>query len=260
MLGVTLVKLRTIEIVTIGMCGALYAGFGYLTYLGLFTPVIGVVRFWPAVIVPAVFATLFGPLVGGLGAAIGIFISDMLIHGDALLSIIVGVPSNFLMFYIIGLLARKKLSKNVSQTGILLGIASVISTLLLLVFSPNYLGEPTSQLFVGISVVCTIIFFVIFQLYPNWRSYEVASIIGLGVGALWIGVGVWVFSKFFTIVTTGETNISLYAALGWFIWTYFTEIPFLLLVVPPILKACYLAFPSLKPQETVSTPQVPEND
>jgi uncharacterized membrane protein len=248
-----LVKLRTIEIVTIGICGALYAGFGYATFLGIFTPVIGVVRFWPAVIVPAVFATLFGPLVGGIGAAIGIFISDILIHGDALLSIIVGVPSNFLGFFIIGLLARKKLSRRISLLGILLGIVFVLSTVILLVFSPNYLGEPTSQLFVGISVVCAILLFVIFQLSPTWRSYEIASVIGLGVGALWIGLGVWVFSQFFTIITTGETNISLYAALGWFIWTYFTEIPFLLLAVPPILKACYLAFPSLEPQEEEST-------
>ncbi len=178
----------------------------------------------------------------------------MLIHGDPLLSIIVGVPSNFLGFYIVGLLARKKLSKNISITGILLGIAFVILTIILLVFSPNYLGEPTSQLFVGLSVVCTILLLVIFVLLPKWRSYGIASVIGLGVGALWIGLGVWVFSKFFTIATTGETNISLYAALGWFIWTYFTEIPFLLLAVPPILKACYLAFPSLEPKEAVSTP------
>jgi uncharacterized membrane protein len=247
-----LVKQRTIEIVTIGICGALYAAFGYATFLGIFTPVIGIVRFWPAVIVPAVFATLFGPLVGGFGAAIGIFISDMLIHGDALLSIIVGVPSNFLGFFIIGLLARTKLSRRTSLLGILLGLVFVLSTVILLVFSPNYLGEPTSQLFVGISVVCAFLLFVIFQLYPTWRSYEIASVIGLGIGALWIGLGVWVFSQFFTIATTEETNISLYGALGWFIWTYFTEIPFLLLVVPPILKACYLAFPSLEPQQEES--------
>ena len=74
-------KLGTIELVTIGLCGALYASFGYLTTLGIFAPFIGVVRFWPAVVVPAVFATLFGPWVGGLGAAIGILISDILIHG-----------------------------------------------------------------------------------------------------------------------------------------------------------------------------------
>ncbi|MEM4430788.1 MAG: hypothetical protein QXM08_06460, partial [Thermofilaceae archaeon] len=59
---------------------ALYAALGYASYLGLFAPAIGVVRFWPSVFVPALFAVLFGELVGGLGAAIGIFISDMLIH------------------------------------------------------------------------------------------------------------------------------------------------------------------------------------
>jgi len=233
------------------VCGALYAGFGYLTYLGIFTPVIGVVRFWPAVIVPAVFATLFGPVVGGVGAAIGIFISDIMIHGDALLSITIGVPSNFLGFFILGFLARRKLSKRSTLSAILLGITFVVSTIVLLVFSPNYLGASTSQLFLGISVVCVILILVIFLVSPNWRNYEIASVIGLGVGALWIGLGVWIFSKFFVITTTGETNISLYAALGWFIFTYFTEIPFLILAVPPILKVCYLAFPSLKPREAI---------
>ena len=67
--------------------GALYATLGYMTFLGLFAPIVGVVRFWPGVFVPAVFAVLFGPVVGGVGASIGIFISDMLVHGNALLSL-----------------------------------------------------------------------------------------------------------------------------------------------------------------------------
>ncbi|MEM3087614.1 MAG: hypothetical protein QXP20_00590 [Candidatus Bathyarchaeia archaeon] len=51
--------MKPLEAITISLNAALYAAFGYLTYLGIFTPVIGVVRFWPAVIIPAVFATLF---------------------------------------------------------------------------------------------------------------------------------------------------------------------------------------------------------
>jgi uncharacterized membrane protein len=104
-------RLRPLEVVTMGVCGALYAGFGYLTHLGIFAPVIGVVRFWPAVIIPAVFAILFGPVVGGLGAVIGIFLSDMAIHGDALLSMTVGVPSNLLGFYLVGSIGRRPLDR-----------------------------------------------------------------------------------------------------------------------------------------------------
>ena len=85
------------------------------------------------------------------------------------------------------------------------------------------------------------------SLSPKWRSVNIASIIGLGTGSIWIGLGVWAYSKFF-ILPTGETNLSFYAALGWFIWTYFTEIPFLLLLVPPILNASYAAFKNLEPE------------
>ena len=60
-----------------GMSATLYAIVGYLTNLGVVSPVVGVVRFWPSVIVPATFAVLFGPWVGGISAAIGIFISDI---------------------------------------------------------------------------------------------------------------------------------------------------------------------------------------
>ena len=95
--------MRPILLMMISLNAALYAGIGYLTFLGIFAPIMGVVRFWGiAVVIPAIFAALFGPLVGGLGAAIGIFISDMIIHGNALLSITVGVPANFVMFYLIG--------------------------------------------------------------------------------------------------------------------------------------------------------------
>lgn len=65
------------------------------------------VRFWPAVVVPAVFSVLFGPLFGGVGAAIGIFISDMLSHGMPFLSLSVGVTSNFTAFYILGHMTKE---------------------------------------------------------------------------------------------------------------------------------------------------------
>ena len=104
-------KFRNLDLVLISLNAALYAVLGYMTFLGLFTPVIGVVRFWPGVFVPAVFATLFGPLVGGVGAAIGIFISDLVIHGNPLLSLAVGVPANFIMFALIGLFTRIRFKK-----------------------------------------------------------------------------------------------------------------------------------------------------
>jgi len=240
-------RLSTIEVVTMGICGALYAGFGYLTHLGIFAPVIGVVRFWPSVVVPAVFYILFGPIVGGVGAAIGIFISDMIIHSNALLSLTVGVPSNFLGFYILGYLGRTKLDKRTILFGSSLGVIMAMSSIFLYLVYPDYLGASTSLFFVLISVLCVLLTITPVLISPKWRNVSVASVIGLGVGSVWIGLGVWAFSRFF-ILPSGETNLPIVAALGWFIWTYFTEIPFLLLLVPPILKASYAAFRNLEPE------------
>ncbi len=97
--------MNTRELVISSIGGALYAIVGYLTYLGL---TFYGVRFWPAVVVPATISCLYGGIVGGLSAAIGIFISDMMTHGNALLSLSVGVTSNFIGFYIVGELAGKE--------------------------------------------------------------------------------------------------------------------------------------------------------
>jgi len=57
--------MKTLDVAMIGVSAALYAIVGYLTNLGIVSPLVGVVRFWPSVIVPAAFAVLFGPWVGG---------------------------------------------------------------------------------------------------------------------------------------------------------------------------------------------------
>src|SRR4030067_2932937 len=98
--------MRSIDVAVIGVCAALYAVVGRLTDLGL--TFIGV-AFWPAAVIPAIFAALYGPWVGGTGAAIGIFARDILFHGDPLLSLIAGVPPNFVMFFIIGYVSKRRL-------------------------------------------------------------------------------------------------------------------------------------------------------
>jgi hypothetical protein len=89
------------------MNAAVYAVVGFIT--NPFNITLLGVRFWPSVIVPGTFAVLFGPWVGGFGAAIGIFLADVMYgHGNALVSILVGVPSNFGGFFIVGVLGRLK--------------------------------------------------------------------------------------------------------------------------------------------------------
>jgi len=236
--------MEALDLIVTSLNAALYVGFGYLTYLGIFTPVIGVVKFWPAVVVPAVFANLFGPMVGGVGAAIGIFISDMLTGGNALLSLLVGVPSNFIGFYLVGYIGRKDIKTSFVLTGSSLGFIFTSASLWLLV--QNLQDPVTSYSYAGICLFSASLALIINFIWPKWKSIGIGSIVGLGVGSAIIGIGVWAFSQFF-ILPSGEMLLPLYASVSWFIWTYATEIPFLVILVPPILKACYLAFPGLRP-------------
>jgi uncharacterized membrane protein len=174
-------KTRLITLVSIN--AALYTIIGYLTYAGI---IIQGVRFWPAVVIPAVFSVLFGPIVGGVGAAIGILISDMLSHGLLLLSLSVGVTSNFAAFYFLGYFMKEyRLRK--------------------------YLYVVTASLLIGSAI---------------------------------IGVGVWGWSQFFALPGSDiVTPMPLVGALGVFAWTFISEIPFLLLLVPPIVEAVRKALP-----------------
>jgi len=239
--------MKPLEAITISLNAALYAAFGYLTYFGIFTPVIGVVRFWPAVIIPAVFATLFGPFVGGVGAAIGIFISDMMVHGNALLSITVGIPSNFIGFYLVGYIARKKIGLFSIVLGCLAGCLAAVFSVWLFWTGRWPWDFTTFVLFTVTCLASVVLALAIGFAWPDWRSYGIGSIVGLGIGSAIIGVGVWLFSQFF-LLPTGEFQLPLYASVIWFIWTFCTEIPFLIFAGPPILKACFLAFPSFKPK------------
>lgn len=174
---------KTRLIMLVSLNAALYTATGYLTYAGI---IVQGVRFWPAVVVPAVFSVLFGPIVGGVGAAIGIFISDMLSHGLPFLSLSVGVTSNFAAFYFLG----------------------------------HYVKPYTV------------------------RRYLTVSTVSLLIGSAIIGVGVWGWSQFFYLPGSDAVSpMPLVGALSTFTWTFVSEIPFLWLLVPPIVEAVKKALP-----------------
>lgn len=243
--------MKTLNIAQTAICAALYAVVGYIIYLFLpiTTPGVGIVRFWPNVVIPAAFAVLFGPWVGGLGAAIGIFISDMLIHGDPLLSICAGVTSNFIGFYLIGHISRKSIhwTKAIAFSSIIfsIGIASLEYVLL------TYFTLNSAILFISLSIASYTIAILLGQFWSEWRSYGIGSIVGLGVGSTIIGFVVWAYSQILVLPTAvgGGYQLPLYVSFIWIIWTFATEIPFLILLGPPLLKACYRAFPHLKTSE-----------
>jgi hypothetical protein len=226
--------------------GALYAGVGLLTYLGIFAPIVGVVRFWGIpVVVPAVFAALFGPFVGGVGASIGVFISDMVVHGNALLSLAVGVTSNYVMFHLIGWISAKEIPSKLVNA--VLGFASVV---VVLVFAATWylsgsIDVITTLIFVIFCALSLLLLFVVNRFWPRWRSYALGAVVGNACGSAIVGLGLWAFSQFFALPSNMGYQVPLSAALVWFVWTFSNQMPFLLIFGPPILNACYRAFPSL---------------
>jgi hypothetical protein len=239
--------MKTMDVAMIGVSAALYALVGIITNLGIIAPVVGVVKFWPAVIVPGVFAVLFGPWVGGIGAAIGIFVSDMVQpgHGIALLSLTVGCTSNFAGFFLVGWLSRM----NLKWRDILIMLAAgsiALAGMIGYVFSIGQLSFDVMAMFLGVLFASDAIV-VAFGLWkPEWRTYGLASVFGLLVGSTIIGFGLWAYSQVAVLpLTIFDGSAPLYASFVWLVWTFATEIPFLVALVPPIAKVCYRAFPFL---------------
>ena len=254
--------MRSSEIAAIGICAALYAVIGLLTSFGL---TVGGVAFYPAVVVPAIFAVLFGPWIGGIGAGIGIFIRDVIYHGDPLLSLVAGVTSNFAMFFLLGYFSKRTLNLTKIAFSAIIGCILIIGGLLL----PTFLLPTESLIYTGLSFAETMILFAVlvsasvlaiiavFVFKKDWRNFSVGTIIGQGTGATVVSVTVWLYSSLF------------YSQNGYFtaplppefipiiaVWTIATEIPFILIICPPIINACYKAFPSLKASEKTEKKEI----
>lgn len=228
---------------------ALYALIGIATTLGVFAIVVGGVRFWPSVFIPAVFAQVFGPIVGGLGAAIGIFISDMIVHGNALVSLTIGVPANFIGFYILGAIARSLRNKNsgfLVITAIILQFIPAVA--LYYLYLVNFIDLNTALIFICVALAAAIgIAISLAMLIFKKKSYiypgeALAYSIGLLLGSLYIGLGLWLYSHIArldiaTIPPEFRDKAPFAAALVWFLWTYYTEIPFMIYLTPPIVRS-----------------------
>ena len=168
----------------------------------------------------------------------------MVIHGNPLLSLSVGVPSNFLGFYIIGVLARRW---HKPGAGKLMAAITIQLIPLILSWLLYYLGliEESVALIFFITALLVLGFGSIVALARrDYLGILYASSIGLMVGSAIIGLGLWGFSQFFVLPIGGVKNAPLIAAVVWFLWTYLTEIPFLHFLLPPILEAASRALPS----------------
>jgi len=240
----------SLQLATTAVNAAVYAGVGALWTV--FPITVYGIRFWPQVFVPATFSVLFGAWTGGVGAAIGIFLADVIYgHHDVLLSLLVGVPSNFLGFFIIGWLTNRTQTQIIKRVLVLVSL--VIPVVLagygmLLLAGPTGFAFPQLLLaFVGLVVVVVILGFTVIR--NKWADFEAAASIGLGVGSIIIGLGIMGYSSIFmlpAVLGLGQNGLPttfIYSATA---FTYLSEIPFLVLLTPPVVAACRAAFPSLR--------------
>ena len=168
---------KSLIISTTAICAALYA-LGALATAYIESPW-GRGQFRPAVVIPMFFATIFGPIVGGVGAALGTFIADSIKHGGPYIpSLIAAVPGNFLGFFVYGLIVRR--------------------------FS--------------------------------WYRFIVASHVGLLIGN-------FVTALLYIWYVFGRILPGL--VVGFVLWWYITMLPFVLLLVPVLIRATSRSFPSI---------------
>jgi len=98
---------RSLLVISTALCAALYAIGAYAT--AYIQSPWGMGQFRPAVVIPAFFATIFGPWTGGVGAAIGTLICDSAKRGALHVgSLIAAVPGNFAGFFLFGYILKKK--------------------------------------------------------------------------------------------------------------------------------------------------------
>ncbi|MEM3712265.1 MAG: ECF transporter S component [Thermoproteota archaeon] len=99
-------KSRSLLVTATALCAALYAVGCYAT--AYIPSPWGFGQFRPAVVIPALFGAIFGPLPSALGAAIGTLIADSVKRGSLHIgSLIAAVPGNFIGFYIYGWMLRR---------------------------------------------------------------------------------------------------------------------------------------------------------
>ena len=113
--------------VTVALCAGLYAVGAYST--SHIPSPWGMGQFRPAVVIPALFATIFGPMPAGLGAALGTLIADSVRHGGLYPgSWIAAVPGNFMGFYLFGYIVKERFSwrRFILASNLTLTIANLI--------------------------------------------------------------------------------------------------------------------------------------
>jgi len=126
------------------MCAVLYAIGAYST--AYIPSPWGVGQFRPAVVIPAFFAVIFGPMPAAVGAAIGTLIADSVKHGYLYPgSFLAAVPGNFIGFFLFGYIVKKKFTwgRFILASNVTLTVANlIVAFLYITVFKVLYLSQP----------------------------------------------------------------------------------------------------------------------
>jgi hypothetical protein len=185
----------------------------------------------------------------------------MFVHGNAPLSLVAGVPPNFILFFLIGYLSTKNINLKQVLTCISLAVIGLfVPSIILLSDMIAYTGlsvEIFLLVFILTIVASLVAIAVVSIRWKEWRSYATGAIVGQIAGGLLLSVTVWAVSPFFLSTLPINAPIDVIYVLPLFVWTIATEIPFILLAGPPIIKAIQKAFPTLqyrnKPSEKGGT-------
>ena len=158
-----------------------------------------------------------------------------------MLSLMAGITSNFLGFWLLGYIANKKFDPQ--KSSLIYGVLTAVAAVIAYVY--------TNLLSIGIIIGCYAVFLAIIWIRKKWASYELGSVVGLLVGSLIIGVMVPVYAALFAPESTVFPALTDAGILALFTWTFVTEIPFMLVLGPPIMEVIYKAFPTLmKPKQS----------
>ena len=145
---------------------------------------------------------------------LGIFIRDMFVHGNAALSLVSRVPPNFILFFLIGYIAYR----NISLKQALVGVTVAAVGLLI----PTIIFLPQFAAFTGLSVEVFLLTFVLTIILSlaiiatvairleEWRSYAIAAVIGLAIGAGLLSVTVWAVKPAFPLVFRNAIRCLIY--------------------------------------------------
>jgi len=137
-------KQQPLSLLTVAMalCASLYAVGSYAT--AYIPSPWGFGQFRPAVVIPAFFATIFGPMPAAVGAAMGTLIADSAKHGYLYPgSYLAAVPGNFIGFYLFGYIVKKfNWRRFILASNVTLTVANlIVAFLYVFLFKVLYLNQ-----------------------------------------------------------------------------------------------------------------------